>query len=212
MKSEVVGAQTTTMNTIFDISAVDVSSVVGLTAMVLLTLNVLMGLLVSTNYNPTKQWPRRRLPWPLFKIHNWTGYIALSVALLHPIILLFSSTARFTLADILLPLTSPGQRLYNNLGALTLYSFTIVAVTSYFRPRLGYRPWKKLHYIAYFAAASMFVHGTLIDPELKNRPTDFLDGEKVLVECCCGAVAAGVVWRIRRGTEKQRYRVKSNAA
>ena len=190
----------------FDISAVDVSSVVGLTALVLLTLNILMGLLVTTNYNPAKQWPRRKLPWPLFKIHNWTGYLALAVALLHPGILLLSSTAKFGLGDVLLPLHSPGQTLYNNLGALTLYGFLLVAVTSYFRPRLGYRPWKKLHYTAYFAAATMFVHGTLIDPELKNRPPDYFDGEKVLVEGCALLVIAGIVWRVRRGTERQRRR------
>ena len=190
----------------FDISAVDISSVVGLTAMVLLTLNILMGLLVSTNYNPVAQWPHRKLPWPLFKIHNWTGYSALLIAMLHPVILLFSSSPHFTLGDILLPLSSPGQRLYNNLGALTLYGFIVVAVTSYLRPKLGYRSWKKLHYTAYFAAATMFVHGTLIDPELKNRPTDFLDGEKVLVETCLCIVLLAVIWRIRRGTEKQRYR------
>jgi len=189
-----------------DVSAVDVSSVVGLTAMVLLTLNILMGLLVSTNYSTVRQWPHRRLPWPLFKIHNWTGYTALSVALLHPAILLFSSTPHFGIADILAPINSPGQRAYNNLGALTLYGFLTVAVTSYFRSKLGSRPWKKLHYVAYFAAAAMFVHGTLIDPELKDRPTDFLDGEKVLVEVCFLLVAAAATWRVKRGSEKQRYR------
>ena len=95
--------------------------------------------------------------------------------------------------------------------AITLYGFAVVAVTSYFRPRLGYRRWKKLHYTAYVAAATMFVHGTLIDPELKNRPTDFLDGEKLqlLVEGCHCLVITGVVWRIRRGTEKQRYRASN---
>jgi hypothetical protein len=61
---------------------------------------------------------------------------------------MFSSTAGFKIGDILLPLHSPGQRLYNNPGALTFYTFALVVVTSYFRPRLGYRPWKKLHYAA----------------------------------------------------------------
>jgi hypothetical protein len=73
-----------------DISAVDISALVGLTAMVLLTLNILMGLLVSTNYNAVKQRPHLELPWPLFKIHNWTGYIAIEVAVLHPVVLLLS--------------------------------------------------------------------------------------------------------------------------
>jgi hypothetical protein len=48
-------------------TAIDVSSFAGLTAMVLLTLNVLLGLLVTTNYNPRRDWPRRKLPVSLFQ-------------------------------------------------------------------------------------------------------------------------------------------------
>lgn len=187
-----------------DISAVDISSTVGLIAMVMLTLNILMGLLVSVNYNPKTWWPHRKLPMPFWKLHNWNGYLAMCVAVLHPTILLFSSTAKFRIVDVLLPLHSPGQTFYNNLGALTFYSFLFVVTTSYFRPQLRYRPWKKLHYVAYGAAALMYVHGTLIDPNLKNLPTDFLDGEKVLVEVCFLTVLAASIWRWRYGTEKQR--------
>jgi DMSO/TMAO reductase YedYZ heme-binding membrane subunit len=104
-----------------------------------------------------------------------------------------------------LPLNSPGQRLYNNLGALTFYSFTLVVVTSYFRRRLGHVAWKKLHYVAYFAAGLMFVHGTLIDQNLKGQTPDFLDGEKVLVEGCFLLVVAASIWRWRYGSEKKRY-------
>ena len=191
-------------------TAIDLSSFAGLTAMCLLTFNLLLGLLVKTNYNPAVQWPRRKLPWPLFKIHNWTAYLAIAVVILHPVILLFSSTAGFKPGDILWPIHSPHQTFYNTLGALTFYTFALVVVTSYFRPKLGYRPWKKLHYFAYVAAALMFVHGTLIDPDLKDRPTDFLDGEKLLVEGCFLLVLAASVWRMRRGSEKQRW-VKANA-
>ncbi len=193
---------------------IDLSSFAGLTAMILLTLNFLMGLLVSTNYNPARDWPRRKLPWPLWRIHNWTGYLALAVALAHPMILTFANpkVGRFRLGDILLPLSSPGQTFYNVLGALTLYGFAFVVVTSYFRPRLRYRPWKKLHYTAYFAAIAMFIHGMLIDQNLKNQPSDLLDGEKVLVESCFLLVIAASIWRWRRGTEKQRYRKSTGAA
>src|SRR5471030_411603 len=147
-------------------TAVDLSSFAGLTAMVLLSLNVLLGLLVTTNYSPLKQWPRRKVP--VFKIHNWTGYAAMCVVLLHPTLLLFSSTASFKALDILWPVHSPGQRLYNLLGATAFYTITLVVVTSYFRPRLGSRTWKKLHWTAYFAAAVLLTHGLLIDPDLKN--------------------------------------------
>ena len=187
---------------------IDFAAVVGLTAVVLLTLNILLGLLVSTNYNPARQWPRRKLPWPLFRIHNWTGYIAMCVVCLHAVSLLFvdSKVARFGVRDVLLPLWSQGQTLYNNLGALAFWGFAVVVATSYLRPKLGYRPWKKLHYTAYFAAASMFVHGTLIDQNLKNGAPDLLDGEKILVEGCFLVVAAASVWRWRYGTEKQRHK------
>jgi methionine sulfoxide reductase heme-binding subunit len=188
-----------------DISAIDISSTVGLIAMVMLTLNILMGLLVSVNYNPKTWWPHRKLPMPFWKLHNWNGYLAMCVAVLHPTILLFSSTAKFRIVDVLLPLHSPGQTFYNNLGALTFYSFLFVVTTSYFRPQLRYRRWKKLHYVAYAAAALMYVHGTLIDPNLKNLPADFLDGEKVLVAVCFLTVSAASIWRWRYGTEKQRF-------
>lgn len=189
-----------------DIFNADLSSTVGLIAMVLFTLNILMGLLVSVNYNPQTWWPHRKLPVPFWKLHNWNGYLAFCVAMLHPTILLFAGPKeRFRLRDILLPLDSPHQTLYNNLGAITFYLFLFVVVTSYFRPKLRYRPWKKLHYTAYAAAAFMYVHGTLIDPNLKDQPTDFLDGEKVLVELCFLLVVAASIWRWKYGTEKQRF-------
>jgi DMSO/TMAO reductase YedYZ heme-binding membrane subunit len=184
-------------------SAIDLSSFAGLTAMVLLTINLLLGLLVTTNYNPRLYWPHRKIP--IFKIHNWNAYLAIAVVCLHPVILLFSKTAGFHAGDVLWPLHSPGQRLYKCLGAATFYLIALVVVTSYLRPRLGSRPWKKLHYLAYLAAALLFVHGTLIDPDLKNKPTDFLDGEKVLVEACFALVAAASVWRWRYGKERQRH-------
>ncbi len=119
--------------------------------------------------------------------------------------LLLSHTAKFRIVDVLLPLSSPGQRLYNVLGALTFYSFALVVTTSYIRPKLGHRSWKRLHYAAYFGAAIMFVHGTLIDQNLKGQVPDFLDGEKVLVEGCFLVVLAASIWRWRYGSEKKRY-------
>jgi predicted ferric reductase len=186
-------------------TAIDLASFAGLTAMVLLTLNLLLGLLVTTNYNPQRDWPHRKPPVPLFRIHNWTAYVAISVALLHPLILLFVKQPRFGIGDILFPIHSPGQTTYNILGGSTLYLFVMVVVTSYFRPKLRHRPWKRLHWFAYLAATLMFIHGTLIDPNLKNQPTDFLDGEKVLVEVCGLLVLGGSIWRWRRGKEKQRW-------
>jgi predicted ferric reductase len=179
-------------------TALDLSSFAGLCAMGLVTLNILLGVLVSRNYNPQRRWPFRKFPASLFRIHNWTAYIALVFFLAHPALLLLNATPKFVLGDILYPVHSPGQTLYNNLGALTFYSFLVVVITSYFRPQIGSRTWKKIHFTTYFGALVMFIHGTLIDPNLKDQPTDFFDGEKVLVEVCFLLVVAASIWRIRQ--------------
>ena len=68
-------------------TAIDVSSVVGLIAVGIFTVQILIGLLLSVGYNPIRQWPRLRW-FKLFTFHNWLGYIGLATALTHPLILL----------------------------------------------------------------------------------------------------------------------------
>jgi predicted ferric reductase len=178
---------------------VDVSAVIGLTAMCLVSLNILMGILLSVGYDPRKQWPHRALPIPLFRLHNWTGYLALCVVLLHPTTLLLAQiTPRFTIVDLLFPIYSPYQRLFNTLGAVTLYALMLVVVTSYFRSRLRRRLWKRLHYTTYVTAPVLFAHGIFIDQYLRGQTPDFLDGEKVLIECCCTIVFAAALWGWRQ--------------
>ncbi len=176
-------------------SAIDLSSYFALTAMTLLTLNILLGLVMSMKYNPVRSWPHRRIN--TFKLHNWTAYIALTIASIHPVIILFSSTAKFTLLDILYPVHAPKQPWVNVLGALALYALSFVVLTSYFRRELGRRTWKTLHFTAYGVAALFFVHGILTDPKLKDAPVDFLDGEKVYVELCLLLVIVAVGYRVR---------------
>jgi sulfoxide reductase heme-binding subunit YedZ len=176
-------------------TAVELSSDAGLAAMVLLTANILLGLLLSARYNTMRSWPHRRLP--IFDIHNWTAYIALGLIVAHPVLLLLSKTANFRVGNVLWPLHSPHQTLYNTLGAAAFYCVVFVVVTSYLRARLGSRVWKKLHYVSYAAAALLFVHGVMIDPDLKERAPDYLDGEKVLLEVCALLIVGAVIWRVR---------------
>jgi predicted ferric reductase len=182
-------------------TALDISSDAGLAAMVLLTVNILLGLVLSARYNTVRSWPHKRLP--IFDIHNWTAYIALGLICIHPALLLFVSEAKFRVVDLLLPLHSPKQTNYNCLGAAAFYCVLFVVVTSYFRSKLGSRTWKKLHYVSYAAAALLFIHGILIDPILKNQPPDLLDGEKILIEGCALVIAAATVWRIRYQPRKK---------
>ena len=185
-------------------TAIDISSVVGLTALGMFTAQILMGLLLSVGYNPIRKWPRRRVK--LFTFHNWLGYIGLATALTHPLILLFSATAGFRLLDIFIPIWSPTQPFENTLGAIALYLVTFVVVTSYIRRAFEHHTWKLLHYTAYAAAAVFYVHGTLADPLLKNRPVDWIDAEKVYVEGCAVAVMIATGMRVRGSKLKSEKR------
>jgi predicted ferric reductase len=176
-------------------TAIDLSSYFGLVAMSLLTLNILLGLVMSVKYNPVRSWPHRRIN--TFKLHNWTAYVALTVAAIHPTIILFSSTAKFSLIDILYPVNAPKQPWINVLGALALYTLAFVVLTSYFRRELGRKTWKTLHFTAYATAVLFFIHGIFTDPKLKDAPIDYLDGEKVYVELCMLLVIIAVGFRVR---------------
>jgi predicted ferric reductase len=181
-------------------TAIDVSSVVGLVAVGMFTAQILLGLLLSVGYNPLRKFPRRRLK--LFTLHNWLGYTALATACTHPLILLFSSTAGFKLFDVFVPIWSPTQPFENSLGAAALYLAAFVILTSYFRRVFGHHRWKLLHYTSYAAAAVFYLHGTLADPLLQNRPVDFIDAEKVYVEGCAVLVAVATALRVRAGTQR----------
>ena len=185
-------------------TAIDVSSVVGLVAVGIFTAQILLGLLLSVGYNPIRQWPRLRFA-KLFTFHNWLAYIGLSVAFVHPMILLASSTAGFRLFDIAVPIWSPTQPFPNTLGAIAFYLVTFVVVTSYFRTAFGRHRWKLLHYTSYAAALVFYVHGIAADPLLKNRPPDYIDAEKVYVEGCALAVVAATIWRFRYGKCTHRF-------
>lgn len=184
------------------ISAIELSGDIGLVAVGLLTTNILLGLLLSVGYNPTRRWPRQRVK--LFTLHNWTGYTALATAAVHPMVLLFSATAGFALLDIVVPIRAPSQPIVNTIGAAGLYLVTFAVLTSYFRHVFGFHRWKQLHYTTYAAAVTFFAHSLFTDPELKNRPVHWIDAEKVFVEVCLLLVATGTVWRVSDARRRTR--------
>lgn len=182
-------------------SALDLSSDVGIVAILVLTLNILLGLLLSVRYNPWKHWPHRRVNY--FRIHNWTGYVAMALVVLHPVLLLASSTAAFGVVDVLFPVHAPKQPWINTVGAASLYVLLVVVISSYFRTEISRGKWKFLHYGSYLAAALFFIHGVWSDPTLKNAPIDYLDAEKVAIEVCFLIVVVASALRVRYGVQQR---------
>jgi predicted ferric reductase len=181
----------------------DLTSYLGLAAVYLLTVNVMLGLLMSARYNPWKRWPHRRIN--LLKLHNWTAYVALALAVAHPIPLLFVAKPHFFLVDILWPSHSPEQPTINWLGAIALYLLIFTVVTSYFRAKIGRQRWKPLHYLTYAVAILFVIHGSLTDQHLNDSPYDLLDAEKVGIEACGLAILIATYFRFRWTARHPKY-------
>ena len=182
------------------ITVLDLSAYVGLAAVGAITLNMLLGLLMAFRYSPYRSWPHHRFNY--FRFHNWTGYIALTVSILHPMILLLNKNPRFVILDLIYPLHSPAQPLDNSIGAIALCLLASVVVTSYLRIRLGRHLWKSFHFSIYFAAAALFWHALFTNPSLKNAPTAWFDGGKLFVESCLLLIAAISLLRLQHARKK----------
>jgi predicted ferric reductase len=160
------------------ISVLDLCAYLGLGAVGAATINLWLGMLMSLRYSPVKLWPHRHIN--LFAFHQWTAYLAIALALTHPAVLL------------LLPKL-------NLAGAAALYLLLIVFVSSLLRTRIGRPIWRRLHYLVFPAAALLFLHSVLTDPNLKDGHPDLLDGGKVFVEAATllSFIAVAIRYRLR---------------
>lgn len=193
----------------FEISFLDISSGLGLCATAVLTLNFLLGMLLSTGYKANRHWkklPEKIKMLPVERIHNWTAYLALSLVVLHLIFLLLHKESKFVFSDILLPLHAPQQPWMVLLGVIAFYALLIVIISSQesIKKKMGFRAWKNIHLISYGTALLFLVHGLLMDPLLKNRPTDWIDAEKLLSEISMLVLLIAGYYRYRYFVQKKK--------
>jgi predicted ferric reductase len=172
----------------------DLCAYLGLGAVGAVTVNLLLGLLISLRYSPTRLWPHRHIN--LFNLHQWTAYIAVFLTLTHPIVLLFIHTPHFGLIDVLWPTHSYLQPKLNLTGAIALYLLVFVLATSLLRKPIGRPIWRNTHYLVFPATILLFIHSILTDPNLKDGHPDLLDGGKIFVEAAALVSLLGTILRI----------------
>lgn len=170
-------------------TVLEISSLLGLCAIIALSFNFLLGVLVSTSYKRSLYW--KRLPSfikkiNLLQVHNWTAYVALVLIVFHPLILLADQTTKFLLPDVFIPFHSAYQTFWVALGIISFYAVFVVIITTqkFCKRKLGFKIWKRIHLISYATVLLSCFHGIFLDPQLKNRPPDFFDGEKLVSEAC----------------------------
>ena len=173
----------------------DLCSYLGLGAVGAVAINLLLGMLIALRYSPSRLWPHRRIN--LFLLHRWTAYTAVILAMSHPAVLLFLTSPRFSLLQVLWPIHSYLQPKLNLAGAVALYLLLIVLVTSLLLSRIGRPLWRRLHYLVYPGAVLLFLHSALTDPNLKDGHPDLLDGGKVFLFGSLLVIVAATWIRVR---------------
>ena len=178
------------------------SAYTGLVATGLLTLNILLGMMLGTAYKKHNYWtrlPDRIKQINVYDLHNWTAYIALLLVLLHPTLLLFDPATKFKFIDIVFPINAPHQKLFVALGTLSMFAIITVLITTQkvVKKTMSFRTWKNIHLISYGTTLLFVIHGIVMDPELKDRPVDLFDAEKILSELCLVVLVAASIIRYK---------------
>lgn len=185
------------------------SAYAGIAATIALTLNYLFGMMVGTAYQRSSYWKKIPKNWRNINIYNWhnrTAYVALVLVVVHPLLLLFDPSTKFTFIDLIFPINAPTQRLFVALGTIAFFAILLVIITSQkaVKQRMTFRTWKNIHLISYGTALLFIVHGIVMDPQLKDRPVDLLDAEKIASEACLLLLIAATVYRVRYEISKRK--------
>jgi len=133
------------------------SQVAGLTAYVLLWLNVCIGLALKTNL-PLPLLNR----WRVTDLHQFTALLSLAFLGLHIAALVQLKQQPFSVAELAVPLL---RSVPASLGIVALYLIIVVIATSYLRRHLSVLVWRTVHGLSLVAYGLGVAHALLAGPD-----------------------------------------------
>jgi len=129
------------------------SRATGLLAYVALSIDVIVGLLVSTR-SADRFVPRGAL----VDVHGWLSPLALAFVVAHGGVLLADSYASFDIIDLVVPFASSRWPVAVGVGVLAAYLALVVHLSFGMRKRIGTATWRRLHYLSFVAFVLVTIH------------------------------------------------------
>ena len=163
-----------------------VTRATGLVSLVLLTGTVLLGLLVTGNFTSAR-WPR----YLTRGLHQNVSLLVLVFLALHIAATVLDTYTSISLTAAFIPFASPYKAAWLSLGAVALDLLIALTVTSLVRGRMGYRAWRRLHWLAYACWPVAVAHG--LGTGTDRSATWVI----ALTLGCVGCVAVAAAWRVR---------------
>lgn len=133
-----------------------VARAAGLSAYLMLFLNVVLGLAVNTRIMDALV-----ARWRSFDLHEFTALLAMGLLAIHGLALLVDQYIGFTLPQILVPLNLPYRPFWTAIGIIAFYLLVLVTASSYMRKQLGYKTWRAIHYLSFGAYVMGLAHGIM---------------------------------------------------
>jgi predicted ferric reductase len=143
------------MSTIWQNVTWDVARAGGFTAYILLTLAVIVGLALSTQIQSPSRWPRLLNS----ELHNFLTLLSTIFLVVHVLAVWIDPFTHFGLNEILIPLASSYRAVWMALGIVGLYLGIAIGISTWLRPRIGYKWWRRLHVLTLGIFALATIHG-----------------------------------------------------
>ena len=154
----------------------------------LLTIGMALGLLVTVRFEG-RQWPR----YITIGLHRNMSLLALAFTAVHVLTTITDNFVPIDLQDAFVPFISPYRPLWLGLGAVAFDLLIALTVTSLLRARLGYRPWRLVHWTAYLCWPVAVLHGLGTGSDTRTRWV------LVVTLLCVAAIACLTGWRLADG-------------
>jgi sulfoxide reductase heme-binding subunit YedZ len=126
----------------------------GAVALILLTLSVIVGIAAIGRVH-SRRWPR----FAIDGLHRTSSLLAIVFLVVHIATAALDSFAPISLLDSVIPFVGAYRPLWLGLGATAFDLLLAVAITSGLRQRLGYRPGRAVHWLAYGTWPIAVLHG-----------------------------------------------------
>ncbi len=143
------------MNTIWQTVTWDVARAGGFTAYILLTLAVVVGLALSTQIQSPSRWPRLLNS----ELHNFLTLLSTIFLVVHVLAVWIDPFTNFGWNEVLIPLASHYRPVWMALGIAGLYLGIAIGISTWLRPLIGYKLWRKLHVLTLGIFALATIHG-----------------------------------------------------
>jgi methionine sulfoxide reductase heme-binding subunit len=161
------------------------SRATGVVALLLLTAVMILGLLVTRQ----KQLPG--LPrFAVSGLHRNISLLATAFVAIHVLTAVFDGYVTIPLTSAVVPLTSPYERFWLSLGAVSFDLTLALIITSLLRRHLSRKAWRGIHLTAYLSWPIAWFHSIFASKDLQHGPL-------LLIGIACAlAVIVAVIWRL----------------